>query len=146
MPRFFFNFSIDGCLEFDELGTEFNSIEEAYLEACRTALDMSFEKLRERADPTGDSVEIFDAQRRTLMHLPFSDMLSPKPLRRPPTLESNRIADRCHRELVRGQRLKAEIREELEKVQSISRTIRANLRRFSKVAGTDHLLARSRPD
>jgi hypothetical protein len=147
MPRFFFDFTVSGGLEVDDLGTEFNSLEEAYLDACRTILEMSFERLRERADPNGDSVEIFDAQRRTLIHVPFSDVLSPKPARRPPTrLQCNMIADRCHRELARGLRLKAEIREELEKVQSISRTIQVNLRRFSKAANRDHMRGRGRPD
>jgi len=48
MPRFFFDFTSGGTIDADDVGTEFPSLEEAYLDACRSALEMSFEKLRMR--------------------------------------------------------------------------------------------------
>jgi hypothetical protein len=79
MPLFFFDFTSHGAIEKDDLGTEFPSLEEAYLDACRSVLEISFEGLRNRRDPHLDSVEILDAGRRSLMEVPFSDVLLPKP-------------------------------------------------------------------
>lgn len=75
MPRFFFDFSSGGTVVADDVGTEFPSLEEAYLDACQSALEISFEKLRIRRDPNLDLVEILDARRQPLMQVPFSDVL-----------------------------------------------------------------------
>ena len=39
MPLFFFDFTSHGAIEKDDIGTEFPSLEEAYLDACRSALE-----------------------------------------------------------------------------------------------------------
>jgi hypothetical protein len=141
MPLFFFDFTSGGTIEADDIGTEFPSLEEAYLDACRSALEMSFEKLRTRSDPNLDSVEILDAQRHSLMQVPFSDVLRPKPPR-PPAVRNygygqtyNQLIDSCNQQLTRGNRLKAEIGEELRKMRTTSGAIRANLERLNRRAG-----------
>ena len=138
MPRFFFDFTSGRTIEADDIGTEFASLEEAYLDACRSALEMSFEKLRVRRDPNLDSVEILDAQRKSLMHVPFSDVLRPKPPRLPAAQDlgiqqsCDQLIESCNQQLVRGKRLKAEISEELRKMRTMSSAIRANLERLNR--------------
>jgi hypothetical protein len=131
MPIFFFDFSSEGVIETDDIGTEFPSLEKAYLDACRSALEMSFEKLRDRNDPNLDSVEILDAERRPLMHVPFSEILRPQS---PPWSavqhECGQIIHACHTELARGKRLKEEIDDELRKIQAATGDIRTSLERL----------------
>ena len=131
MPRFFFDFSSGGTVVADDVGTEFPSLEEAYLDACQSALEISFEKLRIRRDPNLDSVEILDARRQPLMQVPFSDVLRPKPSWSPARQgQCTEIASSYQQQLTRGKRLKAEIREELRKMQTTFGAIRANLERL----------------
>ncbi|WP_409187737.1 DUF6894 family protein [Bradyrhizobium sp. RDM4] len=131
MPRFFFDFSSGGTVVADDVGTEFPSLEEAYLDACQSALEISFEKLRIRNDPNLDSVEILDARRQPLMQVPFSDVLRPKPLRSLARHDQcTGIVSSYQQQLTRGKRLKAEIREELRKMQTTFGAIRANLERL----------------
>ena len=136
MPLFFFDFTSGDTIEADDVGTEFPSLEEAYLDACRSALEMSFDKLRRRRDPNLDSVEILDAERHSLMQVPFSDVLRPKPPL-PPALQVHysQLIESCNEQLTRGKRLKAEIGEELRKMRTTSNAIRANLQRLSSRAG-----------
>jgi len=131
MPLFFFDFSSGGTVVADDIGTEFPSLEEAYLDACQSALEMSFEKLRIRNDPNLDSVEILDARRQLLMEVPFSDVLRPKPSRCPGTQDQcAEIVSSYQEKLMRGKRLKAEIGEELTKMQATFGAIRGNLDRL----------------
>jgi hypothetical protein len=131
MPIFFFDFTSEGMIETDDIGTEFPSLEKAYLDACRSALEMSFEKLRDRSDPNLDSVEILDAERRPLMHVPFSEVLRPQCSPWPAVQnECSQIIHACHTELARGKRLKKEIDEELRKIQTVTGAIRTSLERL----------------
>ncbi|MGY0571258.1 DUF6894 family protein [Bradyrhizobium sp. RDM12] len=131
MPRFFFDFSSDGTVVADDVGTEFPSLEEAYLDACQSALEMSFEKLRIRSDPNLDSVEILDARRQLLMQVPFSDVLRPKPSRPPARQDQyTGTVSSYQQQLTRGKRLKAEIGEELSKMRTTFGAIRASLDRL----------------
>ena len=131
MPRFFFDFSSGGTVVADDVGTEFPSLEDAYLDACQSALEISFEKLRSRSDPNLDSVEILDARRQSLMQVPFSDVLRPKPAGSPARQDQcTEIVSSYQQQLTRGKRLKAEIREELRKMQTTFGAIRANLERL----------------
>ncbi|MDB5609595.1 MAG: hypothetical protein JWP25_6495 [Bradyrhizobium sp.] len=136
MPIFFFDLTSAGTLTVDEVGTEFASLEDAYLDTCRAALDMSFEKLGTRDDPYRDSFDILDASRRPLMHVPFSDVLQPKPSARQ-TVERrwNETFASCRREMARGRLLRAEVGSELRKVQMTSLVILANLNRLKAASG-----------
>lgn len=141
MPLFFFDFTSGGTTEADDVGTEFPSLEEAYLDACRSALEISFEKLRARCDPNLDSVEILDAERHSLMQVPFSDVLRPKPPRLSAARKQshgqsgNQLIESCNQQLTRGKRLKAEIQEELRKMRTTSGAIHVQLERLKRRAG-----------
>ena len=78
MPLFFFNIASDGAYLTDDEGLHFSSLDEAYLEACRAALDMSFDMLRTRRDPNGHRFEIVDSSGVVVMDVPFSEVLRPK--------------------------------------------------------------------
>jgi hypothetical protein len=131
MPRFYFDFSSGGTVEADDVGTEFPSLEAAYLDACQSALEISFEKLRTRSDPNLDSVEILNARRQSLMQVPFSDVLHPKPSRLPPRQnQCTEIFSTYQQELARGRRLRVEIGDELIKMQTTFCAIKASLERL----------------
>jgi hypothetical protein len=135
MPLFYFNFTSDGLVTMDEVGTEFPSLEEAYLDTWRAVLEISFEKLGTRDDPNRDSFDILDNERRPLMHVPFSDVLRPRqPLR--PTTEHQwvRTIDLCRKEIARSRALQAEVGKELKKAQQAFLAIRANLRRLTEIS------------
>jgi hypothetical protein len=142
MPLFFFDFTSDGLIESDDTGSEFPSLEAAYLDACRSVLEIAFEKLRVRSDPDLDSVEILDARRRCLMRVPFSEVLRPKPSRsRALQAQRRQLIGSCQHELTRCKRLKAEISEELGKMQATSSAIRASLARLQKAPNQGAYLA-----
>ena len=75
--RFFFALTGAGEPSRDEIGADFDSLDEAYLEACRAALEISFEMLRERNDPSSLKFEITDGQGVLLTDLPFAEVLRP---------------------------------------------------------------------
>lgn len=128
MPRFFFNYTSDGATFTDDVGTDFASLEVAYLDACECALAIAFERLRVREDPTADAFEILDENRAVLLELPFSEVLRPKTaLERPPSRRLTGLAFQGFwREMARGEKLKQELGEELERTRRIFGAIRAN--------------------
>ena len=75
MPRFFFHFRQGGELIRDPEGTEFASVEEAFLDAARAAQDMWSELLRERRDPRRCAFEVRDADGHLLFLFPFQEVL-----------------------------------------------------------------------
>jgi hypothetical protein len=75
MPRFFFDFREGNSLSPDDEGIEFASLEEAYLEAFRSAQDIAAERLRERCDPFDCAFTITDAAGQELIVLPFKEIL-----------------------------------------------------------------------
>jgi hypothetical protein len=78
MPRYFFSLATDDAFTPDDEGVEFPNLEAAYLDLYQTALEMSFEFLRERRDPNGFRFEITDASGAMILELPFSEVLRPK--------------------------------------------------------------------
>lgn len=82
MPTFFFHFS-DGRRKLpSDLGLQFASLDQAYIEVCRTIPEIARELLIKRQDPLAASCTIADAKGRTLMTVPFTDVLSPSEWRR----------------------------------------------------------------
>jgi hypothetical protein len=97
----------------------------------RSKLDIAFEKLRTQQDPEDDSFDITDVEGRTLMHVPFSEVLRPRRATKIPMVYRNRQAiAACHREIVGSQTLKAELRVEFEKTQCALEVTRTNLARM----------------
>jgi hypothetical protein len=75
MPHFFFDFcqGPDHCI--DAQGTEFGSVEDAYLGAFQAAQDMWSELLRKRQDPRRCFFEARNAEREVLFALPFQEVM-----------------------------------------------------------------------
>jgi hypothetical protein len=129
MPRFFFHFTSGDEVSRDEIGTVFPSLEAAYLDGCRSALEMSFDKLRLRDDPTNDSVEITDGSGRPLLNIPFSEVLRPQ---KQAGVQANRratdsIIQACESQRLRSNTLRSELHAEFEKTQSAFHSIHATL-------------------
>jgi hypothetical protein len=75
MPRFHVHLTGLDMPVLDEEGTEFASLEHAYLDTFKAARDLWRELLEQRCDPRGCAFEITDAQGRSLMTVPFSEVL-----------------------------------------------------------------------
>jgi hypothetical protein len=75
MPRFYFHFKRGEEVELDAEGLDFPSMEEAYLEAFRAAVELWGELLAKRQDPTTMAFEICDSAGNHLLTLPFSEVL-----------------------------------------------------------------------
>jgi hypothetical protein len=133
MPLFFFDFTFDGITDTDDAGVRFPSLEMAYLETCRAALDISFEKLRARKNPHLDSVEILDCNRRFLMLIPFAEVLQPKPALPLGQRDFEQLVRSCRQQMARAELLRAEVVTELKSIQFTTDTMRANLARSRKI-------------
>lgn len=125
MPRFFFHFTSQGDVSRDEIGTVFSSLEAAYLDGCRSVLEMSIDKIRTRDDPTNDSVEITDESGRVLMNIPFLEIVRP---RQKVAMEANRLAtdhilQACQHQMQRSHMLRSELQAEYEKTHSTFQSI-----------------------
>jgi hypothetical protein len=129
MPRFFFHFTSQNCVSRDDVGTVFPSLEAAYLDGCRSALEISIDKLRARDDPTDDEVEITDESGRMLLLIPFSEVLRPRQKMdiQASRQTMNRAIEDCRRQMTRSQALRSELRAEFEKIQSSFQSIRTKL-------------------
>jgi|SRR6185437_1166684 len=129
MPRFFFHFISQDRVTTDDVGLVFPSLEEAYLDSCNAALEISMERLRARDDPTNDGIEIADEDGRMLMHIPFSEVLRPgqKSNIQANYLTTNRAIQACRRQILRNDTLRSELRAEFEKSRCIFQSIQAKL-------------------
>src|SRR5215813_14487162 len=107
MPRFFFNYASQGTTCVDDIGTEFSSLEAAYLDTCAAALAIAFEKLRARQDPTTDAFEIIDDKKNVLMKVPFSEVLRPGAATNISTIreEITQAFENCRRQAARSEKL-----------------------------------------
>ena len=129
MPYFFFNYTSGGTTCVDDVGTEFSSLEAAYLDTCKAALAIAFEKLRARQDPTTDSFEIIDDGQNLLMQVPFSEVLRPAAATTVSTMRQKAVLalENCGRQVARNKRLKDELRAEFARTRGLFAAIRANL-------------------
>ena len=134
MPRFFFNYTSGGATFVDDIGTDFPSLEAAYLDTCESALAIAFEKLHARQDPTTDSFEILDDEQNLLMLVPFSEVLRPAAATNRWTARKAVLAlENCRRQAARSDSLKDEIRAEFARAREMCDAIRANLPNFQPV-------------
>jgi hypothetical protein len=129
MPRFFFHFISQDQVITDDVGLVFPSLEAAYLDSCNAALEISMERLRARDDPIDDGIEIADEDGRTLMHIPFSEVLRPRQkIRHQANCHTtSRAIQACRRQMLRGDTLRSELRAEFEKTRSTFQSIQAKL-------------------
>jgi hypothetical protein len=135
MPLFFFNFTSQGEISIDHIGTEFPSLEAAYLSTCQAILDIAHEKLQARQDPEKDAFEIVDARRIVLMQVPFLEVLRPRRTSNATALrdQTNRLTGVSRILLARSKALNAELCTEVERTKRLSDAINANLARASAV-------------
>jgi hypothetical protein len=135
MPHFFFNYTSGGATSVDDVGTEFSSLEAAYLDVCKTTLAIAFEKLRARQDPATDSFDIIDDEKNVLMHVPFSEVLRPAAATNLSTINQQTVLalENCRRQAARSESLKNEIRAEFARTREMFDAIRANLPTFHPV-------------
>ena len=133
MPLFFFNFTSPGEVSIDDIGTEFPSLESAYLSTCQAILDIASDKLRARQDPDHDAFEIADAQRTVLMQVPFLEVLHPRQPDNASVLceEAHRLANTSRLLVARSKVLEADLRAEVDRTKRLSGTISANLARVA---------------
>src|SRR4051812_40980228 len=106
MAHFYFNLVSPGGSSKDDIGTELPNAEAAYLEACDTALEMSFDMLRKRQDPSRHAFEITDGEGHVVFEVPFAEVTRPAD-RRPPFGEVHASIQR-HQE--RATRITAELK------------------------------------
>ena len=74
MGRFFFDLGTAEGVFADERGAEFETVEEAYLNACDAALEITTQVLSLRRRMVDWRFEILDAQRRPLMEVTFEEI------------------------------------------------------------------------
>jgi hypothetical protein len=84
MPLYYFHLvsPTERCA--DDLGNHLPNVEQAYLEVYQAALDISFEMLRLRRDPSHLSFEVTNENGELLFDLPFSEALHPRASSAPP--------------------------------------------------------------
>ena len=75
MPRFFFDFRQHRALSPDNVGNEFATTEQAYLEAFKAAQEMWSDLLAGRRDPRRCAFEVHDGEGHLLFVLPFEEVL-----------------------------------------------------------------------
>ena len=132
MPRFFFNLSSQGNVSIDETGTDFSSLEAAYLETCGAILEMAIEKLREREDPGKDMFEITDERGNVLMQVPFSEVLRPQGAAKSNVKPEMMVTlNNCLHQVTQCEALQADIREGFEQVKNTFSDIHATLARIA---------------
>lgn len=83
MPRFYLRFRSPLGERTDAAGIDFADLEDAYLSTCATIPDAAQEVLLQGADPLRCAYVIADAGGRTLMEVPFTEILPPHLWRRP---------------------------------------------------------------
>src|SRR5947209_20337326 len=77
MPIYFFHLISPTEWSRDEQGCELPNVETAYLEAYQSSLDISFEMLRKRQDPSALRFEVTNEKSEVLFDLPFLEALRP---------------------------------------------------------------------
>jgi hypothetical protein len=73
--RYYFHLRIGHTVSPDEIGLDLPDLETAYLEAFKAAREMWSELLAEGSDPLSRCFEIADERGRSLLTLPFAEVL-----------------------------------------------------------------------
>jgi 2-succinyl-5-enolpyruvyl-6-hydroxy-3-cyclohexene-1-carboxylate synthase len=125
MPLYFFHLisPAERCL--DDLGSHLPDVEQAYLEVYQAALDISFEMLRLRRDPSQLRFEVTNESGEVLFDLPFSEALHPT--NKAASLTS--LHEKLRQNFDRQRALTSEFREQVQKTLSTISTTRDLLAR-----------------
>lgn len=112
MPLYHFHLRNAAGLEPDEIGLEYPTLEEAYLEACRTVPGMAAEFVQAGRNPMEYAFEIADESGTLLLEIPFGEMLRNGAVPRRPALPRERA--RAVSAAERTQQLVASINRQIE--------------------------------
>jgi hypothetical protein len=123
MARYFFHLVSPGQCSRDDIGTELPNAEAAYLEACDTAIELSYEMLRERQDPSRHTFEITDSDGHMVFELPFAEVT--RPAERVPPRADLRASIHRHHEHASG--IISELRANFGQTQSLLQSTKALL-------------------
>ena len=126
MSRFYFDLHTPSGPELDDIGSPFETLEAAYLDACQAALEISIELLRKREDPSRYRFEIRADDKRLILDLPFSEVLQPRPR---PVLAPLGFSQTVQGSLRRARELQAEVNAGLIEARQSLEAVRATLRR-----------------
>ncbi|MEA1832177.1 hypothetical protein U8607_08785 [Methylobacterium durans] len=85
MPYFYTHLRTANGVERDDLGTEYPSLDAAYLDACAGIPKLMAELVQEGHDPSACSFEIRDEADQLLWEVPFLERTTKGPRRRSPT-------------------------------------------------------------
>lgn len=114
MPLYFFHLISPAERCTDETGCELPNVERAYLEVYQAALDISFEMLRSRRDPSSLRFEVTNQAGDILFDLPFLEAL--RPARRATAIPE--LHTRIHRSFDRQRELTAQLRDQFHRTRS----------------------------
>ena len=123
MARYFFHLIAPNETSRDDIGTELASAEAAYLQACETALEISYEMLRKRRDPSRHAFEVTDAEGRMVFEIPFAEVI--RPAERMPRFDE--VHANIQRNHERASRAVSELRTNFSRTQSLLNSTRALL-------------------
>ena len=98
MARYFFHLVSPAETSKDEIGVDLPNAEAAYLEACAAALEISFEMLSTRIDPSRHAFEVTEANGQFVFEIPFLEVMRPgHRASHPPKTETRRGTKRMRR-------------------------------------------------
>ena len=123
MARYFFHLVSPQGLSKDDIGTDLPNAEAAYLEGCDTALEMSFDMLRERQDPSRHAFEITDGDGRVVFELPFAEVTRPADRKS----RIGAIHESIQRNQERTTKIISELKTDFHRTQSLLRSTKALL-------------------
>jgi len=126
MARYFFHLVAPNESSRDEIGTELPNAEAAYLQACETALELSFEMLRERHDPSRHAFEVTDTEGRVVFDIPFAEVTRPRDRQLP----FGEIHASIQRHQERASRAVSELRTNVTRAKALLNSTRALLTRI----------------
>jgi hypothetical protein len=127
MSQFFFHLVSPAGYDVDDVGSEFPTLELAYLDAHAAASEMCVEIIRDHGDPMRYQFEIVDQKGRFLIELPFSEVIRPRFSK----VGYGDIKPRIVAEIRRAQRLRDEISIELARIRATLARTNAAMARLS---------------
>ncbi len=126
MSRFFFHLCGPSGFSRDEEGVEFETLEDAYLDLWKAAVEMSVDALRQHRDATRDRFELWDQQGQFLLDLPFSEVMKAGVVDAPPPMRD--LHERLSAGVTRARALKTDLASGFEEARQSLEIAKATLK------------------
>jgi len=126
MRRFYFHLCGPNGFNRDEEGVEFETLEHAYLDLWKAAVEMSVDALRQHRDATRDRFELWDEQGKFLLELPFSEVMKGGVLGAPSPMKD--LRDRLNAGVTRAGELKTHLTIGFQEARQSLETAKATLK------------------